>query len=273
MSEKAYEALDYSTRDDGIAVVTLQRPERHNAFDAVLIDEIIAVFGEIDRDSRVRAVLLQGAGKSFSAGADIAWMRAQGEANEADNMRGAEHMEAAFRAIYDCQKPVVARVHGAALGGGSGLTAAADIAITTHSCVFGFSEVRLGIIPAVISPFVIEKLGLAKAKALFLLGSRFKGAEAERVGLVFKSLPDEELDAAIERALADLLQGSPAALLAAKALCQTVRSRSPAEVVRETCSAIAAIRQTAEAREGLAAFLDKRKPGWISERSNKARDS
>ena len=258
-----YTTLVHELRDDGIAVVTLNRPERHNAFDATVISEITHVFNSVSSDNPTRAVLLRGAGKSFSAGADIEWMRAQGSASESDNVRGALEMERAFSAIYNCNKPVVARVHGAALGGGTGLTAAADIAISSASCVFGFTEVRLGIIPAVISPFVIEKIGLAKAKALFLLGTRFRGAEAERIGLVFRAVPDEALDDEIESALEALKQGGKIALCAAKRLCQETGMQAPAAVVETTTRKIAEIRQGEEAREGLAAFLEKRKPRWI----------
>lgn len=260
-----YTTLELERRDDGVSIVTLARPDRHNAFDSTLIAEITHVFEAVSDDTTTRAVLLRGAGKSFSAGADIEWMRAQGEASKDDNVRGAREMERAFRAIYECKKPVVARIHGAALGGGTGLTAAADIAIASRSTVFGFTEVRLGIIPAVISPFVIEKVGLAKAKALFLLGTRFRGEEAERIGLVFRAVPDDDLDREIDGALQALAMGGRHALQAAKKLCHATRNNDPAAVSDQTTSAIAEIRQSEEAREGLAAFLEKRKPSWIVE--------
>ncbi|HMQ22196.1 MAG TPA: enoyl-CoA hydratase-related protein [Planctomycetota bacterium] len=261
--------LTVQQRDDGVAVVSLARPDRHNAFDDALIAELTEAFRAIDDDAKVRAVLLRGEGKSFSAGADIAWMREQGASDEATNLAGAQRMERAFRAIHDCKKPVLARVHGAALGGGTGLTAAADIAIAAESTVFGFTEVRLGILPAVISPYVIEKVGLAKAKALFLLGSRFDAREAERIGLVFKAVPDASLDAEIEKALGELMKGGPKALAGVKDLLASVGARAVADeaVVATTTRAIASIRGSSEAREGLAAFLDKRAPAWTEQRS------
>lgn len=268
-----FTTLEVTTSADGVAVVELQRAERHNAFNATVIDELRSAFTALDVDDAIRAILLRGAGKSFSAGADIDWMRAQGEADEASNIAGAQAMESAFRAIYACRKPVVARVHGAALGGGTGLTAAADIAITAESTVFGFTEVRLGIIPAVISPYVIEKIGLAKAKALFLTGSRFRGPEAERIGLVFRAVPDDQLDDEVERTLDALRKGGQNALACAKALCQHTRERAPDEVAGYTTRAIAEIRGHEEAREGLAAFLEKRSASWVpqSEASEGAR--
>ncbi|MCA8970755.1 MAG: enoyl-CoA hydratase/isomerase family protein [Planctomycetes bacterium] len=260
-----YRTLAVARRDDGIADVALARPERHNAFDDTVIAELTHAFDTLGDDASVRAILLRGEGKSFSAGADIEWMRMQGEADEAANIASALRMERAFRAIYACKRPVVARIHGAALGGGTGLTAAADIAITAASTTFGFTEVRLGILPAVISPYVIEKIGLAKAKSLFLMGSRFDGREAERIGLVFRAVPDDELDSEVEATLSHLAKGGPDALARVKRLCSDVGLGAPSDesVIRVTTEAIAAVRSTSEAREGLAAFLEKRKPSWI----------
>ncbi|MEZ5988648.1 MAG: biotin carboxylase N-terminal domain-containing protein [Planctomycetota bacterium] len=185
-------------REDRVLHVRLDRPEARNAFNDQLIAELRATFDEASADEACRAVLLTGNGKSFSAGADIDWMRQQGELSYIENLASAEEMAGMFQAIYACRKPVVVAAHGAALGGGTGLVAAADIALCEHSTVLGFTEVRLGILPAVISPYVVEKIGIARARALFVLGSRFDGREAERIGLVFRSVPDGGLEAAYE---------------------------------------------------------------------------
>ena len=173
-------------------------------------------------------------------------------------------MAAMFGAIRECRHPVIAIVHGAALGGGTGLCAATDIAIASERARFGFTEVRLGILPAVIAPYAIERIGIARARTLFLLGERFDGREAERIGLVHKCVADEDLEAAVSNTVDSLLAGSPAALQAAKRLVASFNSRSAEEDATAMAHEIARLRGTAEAREGLSAFLDKRKPTWSS---------
>lgn len=263
MSPVSRELLSVSLRPDRVLHVRLDRPKVRNAFNSQLIAELHDCFEEASEDDRCRAVLLSGEGKSFSAGADIDWMKQQGELSLDENVRSALEMAAMFQSIYDCKKPVLAAIHGAALGGGTGLTAVADIAITEDSTIFGFTEVRLGILPAVISPYVVEKIGTAKARALFVTGSRFDGREAERIGLVFKSVPDGTLWEEIERQIGELCQAAPKASAKAKALAQFLSPRPPQGDLEATARKIAEIRGSKEAKEGLTAFLEKRKAAWI----------
>ncbi len=258
-----YETLEISARDPGFLVVALNRPDRHNAFNETVVRELREVFDLAGGDPEIRGVLLQGHGPSFSAGADISWMKANGEGNREANLVSARRMADMFEAVHSCPKPVVARVHGAALGGGAGLLSAADIAIATEDAKIGFTEVRLGILPAVISPYVVEKIGTARARALFLLGRRFDGREARRLGLVFDAVPEAELDASIDRALADLTKGGPHALREAKRLALSFLGESYAARREDTAARIADIRLSEEAQEGLAAFLEKRPPNWV----------
>ncbi|MFQ5504893.1 MAG: enoyl-CoA hydratase-related protein [Planctomycetota bacterium] len=268
--KSAYQNLALEPRPDGVLHVKLDRPRVHNAFNDELIEELSTAFGEATVDPAVRAILLTGNGPSFSAGADIDWMRRQGELDLDENVESGKRMARMFWTIYACRKPVVAGIHGAALGGGTGLAAVADVALASEDAFFGFTEVRLGIVPAVISPFVIEKLGSARARALFLLGERFDAREAERLGLVFRSCPTGELEATLERHLGSLLQGGPEALIAAKNLAQ---SRSGIQGKLDTVAElIARTRRGAEAREGLRAFLEKRRPAWVDGASPSARD-
>lgn len=262
MSQGDPQALEVTLRDDGVLHVRLNRPDVHNAFNETVIAELHAAFERAATDDAVRACLLTGNGKSFSAGADISWMREQGDADHATNVASAERMARMFHAIWACPKPVLAGVHGAALGGGTGLTAVADVAIAAENAKLGFTEVRLGIIPAVISPYVVEKVGTARARALFVLGHRFSGEEAARVGLVFEACPAEQLAERLEHWLSELLRGAPGALTAAKTLTHELAVRGPDEDVALTARHIANARGTAEAQEGLAAFLEKRPAAW-----------
>ncbi len=207
-------------------------------------------------------VQLRGNGKSFSAGADLQWMREQADLPKAENERSAEHMARTFLAIARCSKPVLGRIHRHALGGGTGLTAAVDIAIATEDCVFGLTEVKLGIVPAVISPFVMQKIGAGRARTLFLTGERFDGREAERIGLVHRAVAESELDAAVDGVVDELLSAGPAAVASAKELIREVDGKTLEDAIPLTSKWIADLRATPEAKEGFAAFLEKRKPGW-----------
>ncbi len=248
-----------------VARVTLARPEVHNAFDATLIAELRAAFGSLARETPadLRAVVLAGEGPSFSAGADVAWMRAASqldvEANEQDAMAMAEM----FETIDTCPVPVIARVHGAALGGGMGLCAVSDVVIAESGTRFGFTETRLGILPAVIAPFVIAKIGDSHARALFPGGRRFDALRAQRIGLVHEVVegPDA-LDLAVDAVIADLLAAGPTAARAAKAIVHEVRGLGHGSSKWHTARVIARQRVTDEAREGLAAFAEKRRPSW-----------
>jgi len=251
-------------RPDGVVRLTLSRPAIHNAFDDLQIAELSAAFGELAGDDAVRAVVLTGAGRSFSAGADLNWMRRTTVYGEAENLRDANALAALMKALYELPQPTVARVNGAALGGGTGLVACCDIVIAGESAVFGTTEVRLGIMPAVIGPYVIAAIGLRQARRLMLTGERITAYEAARIGLVHEVVAADQLDPAVERILSHLLKGGPRALAAAKRLVRDLAGRPiDQELIDDTARRIAALRATPEAREGLSAFLEKRMPGWI----------
>jgi methylglutaconyl-CoA hydratase len=239
-------------RDGGVLSVTLSRPERRNAFDAGLIRDLTAAFAGV---GDARCVMLGGEGPSFCAGADVEWQRSAIDLSYEENVEDAMRLYRMMETIDSCPAPVVARVQGYALGGGSGLVACADIAIASPDVVFGFSEVRLGIIPAVISPFVFARIGTAAARRYFLTGERFDAETALRIGLVHEIA--EDLDSAVEAARAALLAGGPEAVRAAKRL---VRERPSGE---ELGKIAASRRASAEGQEGLRAFLEKRPASWL----------
>jgi methylglutaconyl-CoA hydratase len=249
-----------------VANVILARPDVHNAFDASTIAELRAAFGALAAEgaAQLRAVVLSGDGPSFCAGADVAWMRAamslDREANEQDAMAMAEM----FETIDSCPAPVIARVHGSALGGGMGLCAVSDVVIAESGTRFGFTETRLGILPSVISPFVIAKIGETHARALFPGGRRFDAVRAQRIGLVHEVVEGEAaLDEAVGTAVGDLLAAGPTAARAAKAIVREVRGLPHGSSKWHTARVIAGQRQTAEAQEGFRAFTEKRRPGWL----------
>jgi methylglutaconyl-CoA hydratase len=231
--------------------IAMARPERRNAFDAALIDELASAFGDV---GDARAVVLSGDGPSFSAGADVEWMRSSVELTYEENIADALRLRAMLDAIDSCPAPVVARVQGHALGGGCGLVACSDIVIAEPAAQFAFSEVKLGIVPAVISPFALAKIGPGSARRWFVTGERFSADVALRIGLVHELADD--LDAAVERVVSELLSAGPEAARAAKEL-----ARGPL-AAEETARRIAAHRTGAEGQEGLRAFLEKRAPNW-----------
>jgi methylglutaconyl-CoA hydratase len=251
-------------RPDGVVRLTLSRPAIHNAFDDRQIAELTAAFGDLAGDKMVRAIVLTGAGKSFSAGADLNWMRRTTTYGEAENLRDANALAALMKALYQLPQPTVARVNGAALGGGTGLVACCDVVVAGEDALFGTTEVRLGIMPAVIGPYVIAAIGARQARRLMLTGERITAHEAARIGLVHEVVAGDLLDAAVERVVSDLLKGGPRAIAAAKRLVHDLAGRPvEQELIDETARRIATLRATPEAREGLSAFLEKRKPGWI----------
>lgn len=241
-------------RDGSVLRVTLARPDRRNAFDAALIAELAEAFVDV---GRARAIVLAGDGPSFCAGADVDWMRASASLSYDENVADANAMRQMFEAIDRCPAPVVARVQGHALGGGAGLVATADIAIAAPGTLFAFSEVKLGIIPAVISPFALAKIGGGQARRYFVTGERFDAETALRIGLV--SQVADDLDGAVERVVGELVSAGPTAARWAKRL---VRERPDGP---DTARWIAERRTSDEGQEGLAAFLERRKPGWNSE--------
>jgi methylglutaconyl-CoA hydratase len=247
-------------RDGAVLRVTLSRPEVKNAFNEVVIAELRQVFTSIEPD--VRAVVLTGAGDVFCAGADVNWMKKSKGYTEAQNREDAAAMSAMFRAIDECPKPVIGRINGVALGGGTGLTAVCDVAIAVEGAKFGFTEVRLGIVPAVISAYVLPKIGPAMARRYFITGERFGVDVAMRLGLVHEAAKPEDLDARVDAVVKEILACGPAATGIAKKLVHDEARMTRDEAVRYTVETISKVRVSAEAQEGLGAFLEKRKPGW-----------
>jgi methylglutaconyl-CoA hydratase len=257
-------------RSAEVASVVLARPEVHEAFDDSMVAELTAVFGELAEDEAVRVVVLRSTGRSFCAGADLNWMRRMGEQSREQNEADALRLADMFEAIASCPKPVVARVQGAALGGGAGLVTAADLAVASDRAVLGFTEVRLGILPAVIAPFVLRKLGPGPAQALFLTGERLTAEDALRLGLVHRSVPDARLDEAVGEVVHALLCGSGEAQAASKRLVAAVAGLSPEQAREHAARAIALARASRDGREGLTAFLTKRKPSWHPDAGGRA---
>jgi methylglutaconyl-CoA hydratase len=251
-------------RPDGSAWITLDRPQIHNAFDERLIAELTAALAALADDDGVRAVVLTGAGRSFSAGADLNWMRRTATYGEAENLADARALAKLMASLNELPKPTIARVNGAALGGGTGLIACCDIAVASAEAVFGTTEVRLGLIPSVIGPYVVAAIGARQARRLMLSGERIDAAEAARIGLVHAVVAADELDSAVATVLDHLRRGGPAALAAAKRLVHDLAGRPiTPELIDDTARRIAALRASAEAREGLASFLEKRPANWL----------
>jgi methylglutaconyl-CoA hydratase len=250
---------------DAVATVALARPDARNALNAGLIGELRRCAEELAEDDKVRVVVLTGEGDFFCAGADIGYMRDTANFSYEENLEDARNLAAMFEAVDGCPKPVVARVKGAAIGGGVGLVAAADVAVAEEGTVFAFSEVRLGISPATIAPFVVRKIGHSQVRALFLTGERFDGVRAREIGLVHEVISEEDLDAAVQEKVEGLLAGGPEALAATKALLRELRDAAPDEVTEITARRIAGLRTGEEGQEGLGAFLEKRKPAWREE--------
>lgn len=251
------------TTASGVARVTLTRPDVRNAFNAELIGELRDTFTTLSADASVRAIVLAGEGASFCGGADINWMRGALDLTFDENVIDAKAMSRMFRAIDRCAKPVIGRIHGAALGGGAGLAAVCDIVIASSETLFGFTEVKLGIIPAVISPFVLSKIGTSHARALFLTGERFGAERALHIGLVHEVVATGDLDASVARVIKEILSAGPSAVETAKALVHDVRATSYDDSLELTARAIAKQRTSPEGQEGLRAFLERRKAGFV----------
>lgn len=250
-------------RDGPIAYVTLDRPEVRNALDAAAIAETEATFVALGHDADVRAIVLAGNGSAFCGGADIGWMRASLDLDADANREDARALSRMFRAIDRVPKPVIARVHGAALGGGAGLAAVCDVAIASADTRFGFTETKLGLLPAVISPFVLAKIGASAARALALTGERFDATRALHIGLIHEIVATEaDLDAAVARVTGELRSSSPSAVAETKALFARVADTDYDATLDITADAIARQRTSAEGQDGLRAFLEKRPPAW-----------
>jgi len=261
----SYETLEI-VREAGVATIWMNRPDVHNAFNAQLIADLTTACIALDADDSVRAVVLAGRGKSFSAGADLNWMKAAGEASEAENFADAMKLAGMLRTLAEMKKPTIARVHGAALGGGMGLASACDICIAGDKAVFATSEVKFGIIPSAISPYVIRAIGERQAYRYFQTAERINATRAATLGLAHEAVATEELDAKVKEVVEALLQGGPKSQAAAKDLIRAVANRPVSDaLVMDTARRIAGLRATPEAKEGLAAFLDKRPAAWIAQ--------
>jgi len=259
----AWTTLEVAQRD-GVRMVGLVRPRIHNAFDEVLITELTEAFRQADEDPAVRAVLLHASGPSFCAGADLEWMRRVAGYGRAENLADAHALAAMLSAIATCGKPTLARVQGNAFGGGVGLIACCDIAIGSSEAIFALSEVKLGIIPATIGPYVLAAIGARQARRYFVSGERFDAAEAQRIGLLHEVVAPSSLGARTDAVLDALMLAGPRAQREAKLLLRAISGRPiDGEVIADTAERIARVRATDEAREGVGAFLEKRRPAWM----------
>jgi len=253
--------------DLGVGIITLNRPERHNAFDDALIGELSAAIDRMAADPAVRVLVISSTGKSFCAGADLNWMKRAAAYSSDENLRDARVLAGMLRKLAQCPKPTVARIQGPAYGGGVGLVACCDVAIATFDAQFSLTEVKLGLIPAVISPHVIAAIGERYARRYMLTAERFSAAEAYRIGLLHELVTDDAaLDEAVGEIVDALLNNAPGAMAECKQLITAVawRPLSP-QVVEDTAQRITRLRASAEGREGMSAFLEKRKPNWIAQ--------
>ena len=250
----------------GVAVLWLNRPEVRNAFNEIMIAELTSAFGELEADPEVRAVVLAGRGKVFCAGADLNWMKRTGEMDFEGNLKDAMAFGAMLKRLHDLKKPTVVRVHGAAFAGAMGLIAACDIAVASTDTEFSVSEVRLGLTPATISPYVLAAMGERAARRYFLTAERFPAAEAYRIGFVQELVQIDELDAAVNAILGQLVQGAPGAQAVTKDLIHSVVRRPiTPELVNDMADRIARARASEEGKEGVRAFFEKRHPAWLQE--------
>jgi methylglutaconyl-CoA hydratase len=249
-------------RDGAVLRVTLNRPDVRNAFDEQTVAALDALAAEAAQDRTLRALVLAGSGKTFCAGADIGWMAKSIAYTQRENLSDAEDLARLLERLDTLPFPVIGRIQGAALGGGVGLAAVCDIAIADEGAVFALSEVKLGILPAVVAPYVIRKIGISAARELFLTGSRFGAGRAREIGLVHEIVSTAELDTAVARRLTEIMTAGPQAIATAKALIREIAGVHPNDVIGLTTTTIAAQRVSDEGQEGLRAFLEKRKPDW-----------
>lgn len=267
MTASASSPILSATRDN-TRWLTLNRAAVHNAFDAGLIAQLTGALRDAENDPAVRAVVITGSGNTFSAGADLAWMRAMAHASETENRDDALRLAALMRTLNYLSKPTIARVNGSAYGGGIGLIACCDIAIAVDSAKFSLTEVKLGLVPAVISPYVVAAIGAREARRAFISGAVFDAAQAQRIGLVHETVGADLLDAVVERSLHWLSKGGPLAQAEAKRLALAMSGMTPSEqqlLDARNAELIARLRVSEEGQEGLAAFLDKRPPRWVNQ--------
>ena len=260
---KTYQTIEFEVKED-IGIVWLNRPKIHNAFNEVMISEVLDIFTEINKMDKIRIVMLRGRGKSFCAGADLNWMGGVAGYTFEQNYAESLNLSKCFYAIYTCAKPTMAVVHGAAIGGANGLLAACDFAYADDNTTFSLSEVKIGIVPACISPYVTKRVGEYGSKELMLTGKRFKGQEAEKHKLVNKSLPPELLEAHLDSVVKLLRTSGPKAMTHCKNLIYEISNKLTLDdAITYTAKMIAEIRASDEGQEGMDAFLNKRKPGWV----------
>lgn len=266
---KPYEAIKVSRDPRGVLTISLNRPEVRNAFNDAVIDELARAFGEDAMKPEVRAVVLRGEGPSFCAGGDLNWMKKAIHFDYAENLRDTRTLAQMFATLNECPKPVIGAVHGAAIGGGVGLTSICDIVIATADTQFSLSEVRLGVVPACIGPFVIAKIGASHARGLFVSAERFPAQKAKEIGLIHEVVTDlKALQDAVERVLGNILQCGPNAMAVAKRLVLDLswperRAQYP-DCLEYVAKTLADLRISAEGQEGVKAFLEKRKPSWLA---------
>lgn len=253
-------------RTDGVLTVTLNRPEVRNAFNEGMIEELIRCFVAASQDGEIQVIILTGAGSSFCAGADLNWMKKMACYSEEENYADAQQLDCMFYTIDTCPKPVVAKVNGAALGGGIGLVAVSDLSLASMDAKFGFTEIRLGLVPAVISPYVVHKIGLSYVRELFLTGERFSACRAKEIGLVHRVVGAESLDDQVAQCVAEILKSGPNAQAACKAWIHILAESDLEEAREQSTRLIAKLRVSPEGQEGIRAFLEKRKPAWIKTR-------
>jgi methylglutaconyl-CoA hydratase len=254
------------TRSGSLTTVTLNRPDSHNALNAALIDELTRCFEELAEDQETRVVVLAGEGRSFCAGADIGYMRETAGLSYEENLEDARRLAMMFWTIDESPKPVVAKVQGVAMGGGAGLLAVADVVVADPEARFAFSEIKLGIAPATISPYVVRKIGVSHARSLFLTGERFDVERAREIGLVHRVVSKIGLDEAVQEKVGELLEGGPVAQATLKGLLRRLETTEPMEAPGLTSRVISELRTGEEGQDGLAAFLEKRGPTWSRER-------
>lgn len=259
MSSKSQIIIDRNP--NGAYTLSLNRPDRHNAFNAELIDELLSALQQINTDIDARVLIVTGKGKSFSAGADLDWMRASAQYDEAENRADANKLAQLMRTLYELKVPTIARINGPAYGGGLGLIACCDIAIAVASAQFAFTEVRLGLVPAVIAPYILQAIGLRQTRRLFLSAEPFTSSEAHHIGLVHEISADDKLDERVQHQVGHLLKAGPVALQQCKRMLQQLSNTTQME--SDLVNLIASLRSSPEAQQGMAAFFDKRQPPWI----------
>jgi len=255
-------SLLINTDQRGVCTINLNRPEKHNAFNAEIIAELLDALVQVNSDAGIRVVVISGVGESFSSGADLEWMRASAEFDEASNIHDAKQLSDLMRVLYELNKPSIARINGSAFGGALGLIACCDIAIAIDTAEFAFSEVRLGLAPAVISPYILMSIGPRHARRLFLTAERFSAADALAFDLVHKVCAADQLDQETDKQIAMLLKAGPQAITVCKALVPRLTNE---QIDTELTVLIAKLRISAEGQEGLTAFFEKRKPDWVKD--------